>query len=172
MRSENRLASFLLLAAALAGCQAAPRTATPVAVKAGDAVSFWEELPRAKVVSRADALRALAEFGAIPGADTADHAAHVQALKDKGWLAADAKAAPDAPATRGEIAAILCPLLKIRGGLSMRIDSFWGVRERYATRELAGLGILPTGSLPSQTISGIDLTRTLAFAAHHQETHP
>jgi hypothetical protein len=168
MRSD--LAAFLTVfgAAVLAGgCAAAPRTATPVAVKAGDPTTFWENLPRARTVSRGDALRAVAAFGGLP--EDAAHADRVAAMQGKGWLAKDADTAPDAPATRGQVAAALCPILHIKGGLSMRLGF---PRERYATRELAGLGILPPGSTEDQPLSGLELTRALAFAARHQETQP
>ena len=58
MRSKtpSKFLPILFAACLAAGCAGAPRAATPVAVKADDPASFWENLPKAKTVSRADAV--------------------------------------------------------------------------------------------------------------------
>lgn len=170
MRSKHALGSMLVAIAMLAGCQsAANRPAAPVPTTAGDAVSFWENLPAARLVRNEDALRALAEFGQLDKADSLTHAQRVKAMQSKGWLAADAAMPAESAATRGQVAAILCPMLKIKGGLSMRANAYWGVSQRYATRELVDLGIFPAASSPAQPLSGLDLLRTLSFAERHLE---
>lgn len=175
MRSDHALFPALLLVAALAGCAAHPQAAK-VPVSAEDPFSFHENLPRAKTVCREDALRALAEVGGLENADSASHADRLKAMTEKGWLSAaaakEAQAAPLEAATRGQVAAVLCPMLHIKGGLSMRMESPWGASERYATRELVGLGLLPPGSSPDQPLSGMEFVRVLSFASRYQETHP
>ncbi len=174
MRSKHAFKhtfGFTLVALAmLAGCQSeSGRPGTPVATTAGEPVSFWENLPATRTVCGQDALRALSEFGKLDRADELGHAERIKAMQAKGWLKADAAIAPEAAITRGQVAAILCPMLGIKGGLSMRANSYWGVSERYATRELVDLGIFPPASSPAQTLSGLELLRTLSFAERQLE---
>lgn len=156
-----------LLAAALAlsaaGCNTAPFGKVPPVVSAPDQ-EFWDRLPQAKRVSEDDASRALLEFAGVACKDAPDvrHAT----LQAHGWLAADDRARPDQPATAGRVAGVLCRMLQIRGGATMRVV---GVNARYATRELVHLGILPRDMQPGHQLSGAELTRILGLAERHRE---
>ncbi len=168
--AASRLLLLALVACALveplAGCGRTSITAplaSSLAAPEGadvDEIDFWHELPNRTVVANGDALVGLI-FLATGGTASAegmplheligaDYAQRVEYAKRRGWVDDNFFEAQDLAVRRGVVARALADICRIRGGVMMRIA---GRNERYATRELEYLGILPPGS-PNQVIAG------------------
>jgi len=130
-------------------------------------LDYWHGLADRPVTSNDEALHGLILFanGTDPN-DTYD--ARVQWLQDKGYLARDFDRPADETAARGTIAQVLCHVLEIEGGMTMRL---LGPHPRYATRELVYLDILPPSS-QQQGLSGIQFVGVISRAEAYQEGKP
>ena len=88
-------------------------------------------------------------------------------MKQKKLMKASYGKDPNKLVNRGQVAYMLCKVLGIRGGLTMRV---FGVSERYGFRECLYLGLMPVGSQWDK-VSGSELMGILAQAAEYQEKH-
>jgi len=88
-------------------------------------------------------------------------------MKQKGLIKASYGKDPKQLVNRGQVSYMLCKVLGIKGGLTMRI---FGVSERYGFRECVYLGLMPVGSQWDK-VSGSELMGILAQAAEYQENH-
>lgn len=105
-------------------------------------MEFWHQLYERKFTSNDDAFHGMLLF--LDGTDaSADYAARVATLKQRGLLPASFDAPANEAVTRGDLAVIIVKTLKIKGGLMQALlpDS-----PRYAMRELQYSGIYPSGS--------------------------
>jgi hypothetical protein len=168
---QNQLGKWLgmgLMAAAMIGC-AQTRLQNSVNTEYDPAdttasLNFWHELALREAVSNNEAMHALVRLAG--GDDPADsYLQRRQWLIDQGLLADDFNEPADAPATRGMVAQVLCNILDIDGGLTMRLI---GPHPRYATRELVFLDIYEPSS-PQQGFSGIQFVEVINEAEDFQE---
>lgn len=172
-----RIASLfpLLMIAAMfiatVGCSATQVTDSPIVVDhAADDVdaemAYWHGLTDRPTVSNNEALHGLILF--INQADPAgDYEGRKAWLSENGYLSVDPGAGENV-ATLGNLAHILAQMLKIEGGLTMKII---GPHPRYAMRELVYEGIMTPGT-SQQGISGIDFVGLLARAEAYSESQP
>lgn len=127
-------------------------------------LDFWHQLALREAVSNNEAMHALVRLAS--GDDPTDsYLQRRQWLIDQGHLAADFNGPANAPATRGMVAQVLCNVLQIEGGLTMRLI---GPHPRYATRELVFLDIYEPSS-PQQGFSGIQFVEVINEAEDFQE---
>lgn len=127
-------------------------------------MAFWTQLPDKRIISNDEAIHALIVFAD----DTDPHQsydARVAALKEKGWLSGDFDRPANEAVSRGTVAQILCHVLDIQGGLTMRL---LGPVPRYAVRELIYLRIMMRGT-QQQGLSGIQLAGIMSRAESYQE---
>ncbi len=103
--------------------------------------------------------------------DTASHSRQVVSYADRiaearrrGWVAHNWDEPGDLAMQRGTLARAMAEICKVRGGVMMRLT---GSTARYATRELAYLGILSPGS-EQQTMTGGEFTSILSKAQDYQ----
>ncbi len=122
---------------------------------------FWDELATRSVVTNNDAFYGLLLVAADsedgPGATYEERLAEAYQL---GWISRSTDLPPNESANVGTISRIICQLLDIRGGVTTRV---FGLSERYCTRELVYLEILPPRT-DNQSLTGlefIDLTGTV-----------
>lgn len=152
-----------LLIGALAGCA---RTVVPDGLDtnydrsdpASD-LEFLSQFADRGAVSNDEGLHALIIFAAGSDVQTS-YVGRVGFAKQQGWLPASWNEAGSLAMRRGTIAPALAQLCKIRGGVMMRT---LGPTERYASRELAYLGILTPGS-EQQTMTGREFMSILGKA--------
>ncbi|HEV2296332.1 MAG TPA: hypothetical protein VGR35_20990 [Tepidisphaeraceae bacterium] len=136
------------------GCATArveePLTATYGGNEIDDQFEFWHQLAQRPLTSNDEAFHGLLLYAL--DADPADnYHARVAALKSRGWLPARFDRPAHAVARRGELAVAIAQILRIRGGLMMRLTR--GRHPRYALLELEEEGIYPASS-ENQTFSG------------------
>jgi len=161
---------FVLVAALglLGGCQAAkvaePLTAELAGNDPQSRVAFWHTLAERPVVSNDEAWHGLLLL--VDDQDPAeDYAGRVEQLKSRDMLPAGFDRPADEAVRRGDLAIAICRILKINGGVIMRII---GPIPRYATRELVYREIYQISS-PQQTFSG---TQFLAVIGRVEDLQP
>ncbi len=88
-----------------------------------------------------DGCRAISCFVNLP-AETMTFEQLVTELKGKGIIGKRWKYKAEKPLTRGTVAYMMCKILNIKGGLTMRL---LGTTRRYAYLECQQMGILPIG---------------------------
>lgn len=168
------LIPLLLIAALLSapvGCAATKVTDSPIVVDhAADDVdaemAYWHGLTERPTVSNNEALHGLILF--INQADPAgDYDGRMAWLRENGYLSINPGGGENV-ATLGTLAHILAQMLKVEGGLTMKII---GPHPRYALRELIYEGIMTPGT-SQQGISGIDFVGLLARAEAYSESQP
>jgi hypothetical protein len=143
-----------LVLVAAAGCQST-RHASPMITDydAGDQAAeldFWHGLAEQPIATNNDAMHGLIELA--HGSDPhRGYEQRVAWLKSQGLLATSFDRPADEAVTRGTVAQILCHVLEINGGITMRLI---GPHPRYAVRELVYLEIMRPGT-PQQALSGI-----------------
>lgn len=125
-------------------------------------IEFLHDLADRKLTSNDEAFHALLMFA--DGKSPASYDARVAMLKQEGLVSQGFDEPANHAVRRGTVAVILCHALKVRGGVSMMI---FGVRERYAVRELVDLEVFPTSS-PDQTFSGTEFVGILGKAEDYQ----
>ena len=168
-QTARTLALMMLtsMLSAMPGC-AQPIVEQPVTREYGGNTSeaqmdFWHTLAQRPLVSNDNALHALLLF--TDGEDPFDHYdQRVEELKHRRWLYDGFDEPADVAVWRGTIASALARILKIKGGLTMRLI---GPVPRYAVRELMYENILPPSS-PRQTFSGTEFLGVIARAEDYQ----
>lgn len=152
-----------LLALAVTGCVSMPPAAvvnTEPQVRDGGDVEFYDRLDDVRVVSTADAVRAMNLYAARGGGVSADYAQQVIDLKSRDLLASDFDFPAERAMDRGTLARFIATALDLPKGLTASVVGFNG---RYALRELEFRGLIPPSS-PNQTLSGPELIGILARA--------
>ena len=173
MSSERRCtrARLVLALAALAPLAACATThvkdsAVDHAATSATELDFWQMLETQPLLSNHDALHGLlllAEF-------EDDHAGFAERLAEarrRGWLGETAELDPEGAATVGFVSVALCEVLKIDGGLTMRL---LGRSPRYCTRALIDAGLLPDRS-PNQAVRGPEFIDLVAHAEDWRAAH-
>ncbi len=164
-RSTPGVALILTLAlAGVNGCSSArveqPLTAAPI-----EPMDFWHQLHDLPLTSNDEAMHGLLLL--VDGQDpSADYAARVQTLRERGLLAGDFQGQADEAVRRGTVAVVLVKALDIEGGVMMRL---LGPVDRYAVRELNYLNIFPPSS-PHQTFSGAQFVAVVGRVEDYQRS--
>ena len=166
--SMPRFVLSLAAAMALVGCSAVTVDESLTQSLGGNEPSvqleFWHTLNGRPVASNDEALHALLLF--IEGQDPAeDYAARVEIFKQRGLLPQGFAEPADQAVKRGTLAVVLLKLLKIEGGLTLRL---FGPVPRYAVRELQYEGIYPPSS-PHQTFTGKQFVSLIGRVEDYQK---
>jgi hypothetical protein len=123
-------------------------------------LAFWHLLPTRSAVSNDEGFHGLLLLA--DGVDeSGSYQRRVELLKSRGWLRAGFDEPGDLAMQRGTLAAAICGILEIRGGVMMRL---LGPTPRYATRELAAMGMIPAGSSELQAITGLEYMGVISKA--------
>ncbi|MBC7773306.1 MAG: hypothetical protein H7210_12480 [Pyrinomonadaceae bacterium] len=145
------VAAWMLLT--LLGCA---RTVVPVPLETNyDAsdpsndLEFLSRLADRTAVSNDEGLHALIMFAVVTD-PCGSYVERVAFMKERGWLPESWNEASSLAMQRGAIAPAIADLCKVKGGVIMQA---LGPNQRYASRELAYLGILTPGS-EQQTMTG------------------
>ena len=123
-------------------------------------VVFYHNLANMTKVSNDEALHALTLL-ADDEDPTLDYDSRVKAAKARGWLNPDFNQPPDFVAQKGLVAECLVRMLKIEGGVWLKV---FGPTPRYSVRELANLGVMPEESSERQAMSGAEFVGILGRA--------
>ena len=158
----------MVWAVSLTGCERSlVKTELPVNYSADDVdaeMNFWHGLTDQPVTSNDEALHGLILLS--EGTDpNKSYDERIQWLKARNWIDGSFDRPANEAATRGTVARILCGVLDIDGGLTMRVI---GPQARYATRELVYLEILPPSS-DQQALSGIQFVGLISRAEAFKE---
>jgi len=156
-------AGILLIVASLACCsrtvvQEAINTNYDPSDPAND-LEFLSLLGSRTAVSNDEGLHALLMF-AVGRDHQTSYVARVAFAKQLGWLPESWNEAGSLAMQRGTIAPAIAQMCKIKGGVVMQV---LGPSQRYASRELAYLGILTPGS-EQQTMTGREFMSILGKA--------
>lgn len=123
-------------------------------------LAFWHSLPSRSAVSNDEGLHGLLLLA--DGVDEAgSYEARVQKAKDRGWLSAGFDEEKDLAMRRGVLARCVVVICKIKGGVMLQA---LGPTERYSTRELGAMGVIPSGSSENQSITGLEYMSVIAAA--------
>jgi hypothetical protein len=140
-------------------------------------LDFWDALATQSITTNDDALHALILFQDGDDGLLATYDERVDRARALGWIPATGTAPPpDESATVGMLATAGCHILKIEGGLSVRL---FGLTPRYSLRELVHIGVLP-GISEHEALSGAECIafiesleqRQLIEAAWRRRLHP
>ena len=161
-----------LIAALLCGCSAATVSEPLTRQLAGNdpetQLEFWHELAMRPVTSNDEAFHGLLLF-MDERDDSPDYPGRVHQLQKRQMLPRGFDQPAEAALQRGTLAVALAGMLKIKGGLTMRL---FGPTPRYATRELQYLNLLPPSS-PNQTVSGSEFLGVMGRVEDHERVaHP
>lgn len=173
MSSEPRLARTLVVAAsftcaALGACSAThvKDSAVDHAATSATELDFWQGLETQPLLSNHDALHGLLLL-ADGKDDVGGFADRLTEARRRGWLGATAPLDSDGAATVGLVSVALCEVLKIDGGLTMKV---LGSSQRYCTRALIDAGLLPDRS-PNQVVRGPEFLDLVAHAEDWRAAH-
>lgn len=176
MCSERRPAGAILVLAigglaafaALEGCAATrlKDSAVDHAATSAAELDFWQMLETQQLLSNHDALHGLLLL-ADRADDRAGFADRLAEARRRGWIGESVALDPDAAATVGLVSVALCEVLRIDGGLTMKV---LGRSQRYCTRELIGVGLLPDRS-PNQVVRGPEFIDLIAHAEDWRAAH-
>ena len=162
LRTTLLTVGLLALAASL-GCDSTIHSSSVITeYDQGDAnaeMEFWHGLSDQLVTTNNDAMHGLIELANETDPSTS-YEQRLAWLKQRELLDADFNGAPDEAVKRGTVAQVICRILKIEGGVSMRLI---GADPRYATRELVYLEIMEYGT-EQQALSGIEFVGTISRA--------
>lgn len=167
--SANRrpMIAALFLVLCISGCRSAqvaePLTRSLAGNDADSQMAFWHTLADRRVTSNDEALHAMLLF--LDGQDEADdYDGRVALLQSRQLLAGDFQRPADEAVRRGDVASMVARILKIKGGLTMRLV---GPTPRYALRELQYRRVFPPGSV-RQTLSGSELLSVIGKMEDYQ----
>ncbi|MBI1369679.1 MAG: hypothetical protein GC162_13620 [Planctomycetes bacterium] len=127
-------------------------------------LDFWHDLADAAVTTNDEALHGLILL-AHEDDPNKTYEERVDWLKKNGYLGGDFDRPGKEAATRGTVAQVLVKILKVDGGLTMRVI---GDHPRYATRELVYMEIFPPCS-EQQGMSGIQFVGAISRAEAYLE---
>ena len=170
LNGRRRVLSVLALLLA-SGCAATHvRQPLPAALSANTNEAqgeFWYQLAHQPIATNDETFHSLLLY--LDSKDTsASYADRVAVLKARHMLPAGFNGAGDEPVSRGNLAVALDQILKIRGGLTMRV---LGPTPRYALRAAVEQGILPPSS-PNQGLSGGELVGVMQKAEEYEHGNP
>ncbi|MBS3821546.1 MAG: hypothetical protein KGY81_07275 [Phycisphaerae bacterium] len=161
-------AAAVVSLAALGGCQST-QYASPLVTEydradAGGELDFWHGLAEQPVTTHNDAFHGLIELA--HGSDpTLTYEQRIAWLCERGYLDWGYYRPHDQAVTRGTVAQVICRILRIEGGLTMRLI---GAHPRYATRELVYREIMAPGTA-QQAMSGIAFVGVIGKARDHAQ---
>lgn len=166
----NRISLWALLGAALlaGGCQrtqlTSPLNTNHAADDANAELEFWHQLADRPLTTNDEAIHGLIIFA--NGSDpTPDYPARVAWMKEHGHLSQRFDEPGDMAVQFGIVAQMLASILKIEGGLTMRL---LGNHPRYAAQELVYQRIMPYRTA-QQGVTGIEFVGILSKAEAFQE---
>jgi hypothetical protein len=168
-RPPTNLTTLAFVAfAALGGCAAThvKDSAVDHAATSATELDFWQMLETQSLLTNHDALHGLLLLA--DGKD--DHATFADRLADarkRGWIGESTQLDPDAAATVGFVSVALCEILKIDGGLTMKM---FGRSQRYCTRALVEAGMLPDRT-ENQVVRGPEFIDLVAHAVDWRAAH-
>jgi hypothetical protein len=168
-RRRRPLPALLFAAcAALGGCTATHLKDAAVDHAATNATEndFWQMLETQSLLSNHDALHGLLLL-ADGKDDRTVFADRLAAARQRDWVGATEELDPDDAATVGFVSVALCQILKIDGGLTMRLFSR---SRRYCTRELVQSGLLPDRT-QNQVVRGPEFIDLVAHAEDWRAAH-
>ena len=154
--------------AALGGCAATrvDDSAVDHAFTSAAELDFWQMLETQPLLTNHDALH-----GLLLLADGKDECAgfteRLAEARRRGWIGESAQFQPDAAASVGFVAVALCEILKIDGGVTMRM---FGRSQRYCTRALMDAGLLPDRT-ENQVVRGPEFIDLVARAEDWRAAH-
>ena len=162
MRNWTMLVLGLAMLAAV-GCETTHR-ASPLITEYDQAnaeaeLDFWHGLAQQPITTNNDAFHGLIEL-AHEQDPAGSYEERVGWLKGEGLLDDSFDAPADAAVKRGTVAQVIARILKIKGGVTMRLV---GAHPRYATRELVYLDIMEPGTA-HQSLSGIEFVGAVGRA--------
>ncbi len=171
MRYTNGLICALLTITALGGC-ARTQIESPLETNyeqtdATAELDFWHGLADRPVVNNNEMAHGLIQLANITDLNET-YAERIEWLKTNGYLDRGFNAPAHASAERGTLAQILCRILDIKGGLTMRII---GAHPRYALRELVDMEMIDPSST-QQGFSGIEFVGVINKAEAYAEETP
>ena len=151
---KQSVALLVLLAITLTGCQPAAQVTTSLTDQyAGNdldsQMNFWHSLNDKKLLCNNDAFHGVILFYCQKDI-TQNYEDRVSRLKADGLLPQNFSETANQAITRGRLASILAKMLKVKGGIMMRL---LGPNPRYALKELIALNIF-TPSSPGQVLNG------------------
>ncbi len=168
MRYPLCLVCLLSAAAAITGCERTKSQSHLETNYAEDDITgeldFWHGLSERRVLSNNEMAHGLIEMANRTDPNET-YPQRITWLKGHGYLDQGFSAPAHASAERGTVAQILCRILDIEGGLTMRLI---GAHPRYAVRELAYLQIMQQSS-PQQGLSGIEFVGIINRAEAYTE---
>lgn len=129
-------------------------------------LDFWQKLETQPLLSNHDALHGLLLL-ADKSDDRAGFDDRLAEARKRGWVGESAALDPNGAATIGLVAVALCEVLKVDGGLTMKL---LGRSQRYCTRELIDAGLLPDRS-PNQVVRGPEFLDLVAHAEDWRAAH-
>jgi hypothetical protein len=164
----DRLIATMLIACMAVGCETAkiaePLTATTSGNDENAQLEFYHTLAGRSMASNDEAFHAMLLF--LHGEDPAeDYSGRVAAMNTNNLIPAGFDRPAEEAATKGTMAVIAVSVLKIKGGLTMRL---FGPVPRYALRELHQMGLFPPGSSVNQTISGSEMLTVIGKIEDYQ----
>lgn len=156
-----------LLALLLTGCKTAQVTTSLTSQYPGNdmdsQMNFWHSLNDKKLISNDEAMHGALLF--YCGEDhSANYADRVTRFKQDGFLAGNFDGTENEAITRGQLAAILASMLKVKGGVMMQV---FGPQPRYALKEMVALNIFPDSS-SQQVINGAQFIEIIGRAEDYQ----
>lgn len=139
------------------------KEAAPLIISPLDLAYFTELMPK-KVTFRYDACKMLVILMGVED-EYLDLDSQTAFLKEKNLLPKkyETEFNPMQPLRKGLVAYMFCQALKIKGGISLRV---FGVSERYALKEIAFEGIMPSGNV-KDIVSGEELVAAFIQATHY-----
>lgn len=169
IRPVHRVLAFACLSVlVLTGCKTAQVTTSLTSQYAGNdmdsQMNFWHSLNDKKLISNDEAFHGSILF--YCGKDNAqNYDQRVTRMKQDGFLSPNFDGAENEAVTRGQLAAVLARILKIKGGVMMQL---FGPVPRYALKEMVALRIFPQSST-QQVINGAQLIDIIGRAEDYQE---
>ena len=160
------VALLALLTLTLTGCQSAQVTTSLTDQYAGNdmasQMNFWHSLNNKKLICNNDALHGVMLFynEKDPAQNYDDR---VSKFKADGFLPSNFAGAPNDAITRGQLASILAKMLKVKGGVMMRLV---GPTPRYALKELISLNIFSESST-QQILNGAQFIEIIGRSEDH-----
>lgn len=123
-------------------------------------LAFWHSLPSRSAVSNDEGLHGLLLLA--DGEDPcATYEERLSVAKKRNWVGEGFDEAGNLAMQRGTLSRAVVVICEIKGGVIMQLT---GPNARYATRELAALGMIPEGSSENQTITGLEFMSVVTRA--------
>jgi len=156
----------LMLLVASSGCQRSVAESSVVDTHADVAaeLDYWDKVAVRRVVTNNDALHGLLLVADNTAPATWEE--RLAAAQAHGWIDADASLDPNTSAEMGMMAVAACDVLKIKGGVTMRL---LGPSPRYCVKELVFHRVIPARST-NQALSGLEFVDFVGRVEDYRDT--